>query len=722
MRYPSLIALILLSAACNRAPPPAASPPGAPAAPPKPAAVDAARLTTADRDEANWLTHGRTYDEQRFSPLKQIDAHNVGQLQLAWHYDLPVDARAQESTPLVIDGVMYVTGAWSKLFALNAATGALLWTYDPQVSGGVGINACCDVVNRGVAAWNGKIYLGVLDGRLVALDAATGKPVWEVHTTAEGSRYTSTGAPRVVKGKVIIGNAGSENLVRGYVSAYDAETGKLSWRFYTIPGEPGKSDGAASDQVLESKARATWKGDFWKLGGGGTVWNAMAYDPKLDLLYIGTDNGGPWNRAIRSPGGGDNLFVCSIIALRPDTGEYVWHYQTTPGDIWDYSSVQDLILADLMINGRTRSVIMQAPKNGFFYVLDRASGELISARQYVDNLNWAKGVDPKSGRPLFVPEARYGEAKKPFVAAPGPSGGHNWQSMAFSPLTHLVYVPVIESTFPYIPVPMLKLSELSWNLGIDLNAGSLPQDPVIKAAAKKGLKGHLAAWDPVAQKEVWRAEIGHPWNGGVLVTAGNVVFEGNAMGELTAWQADSGQHLWSAATETGIVAAPVTYRVGDEQFVAIEAGWGGAFGLAAGELALAHHISGNMPRVLVYSLKGTDTLPPAAPAHAQTLQALKELGDAKAIAAGKATYHRYCGPCHGDTAVSGGVLPDLRYSAAVSDPKLFHNIVHDGVLQARGMVAFGAELDDAKIESVRAYVVHRVNESVAEQKALTPAR
>ena len=713
MRYRYLIVLMLLTAGCNRAPPPAA--PAAPAAPPKPAAVDAARLTAADRDEANWLTYGRTYDEQRFSPLKQIATQNVAQLKLAWHYDLPVDARAQESTPLVIDGVMYVTGAWSKLFALDAASGALLWTYDPQVPGATGINACCDVVNRGVAAWNGKLYLGVLDGRLVALDAATGKPVWEVRTTAAGSRYTSTGAPRVVKGKVIIGNAGSENLVRGYVSAYDAETGELKWRFYTIPGEPGKSDGAASDQVLESKARATWKGDFWKLGGGGTVWNAMAYDPKLDLLYIGTDNGGPWNRAIRSPGGGDNLFVCSIIALRPDTGEYVWHYQTTPGDIWDYSSVQDLILADLMIDGRSRSVIMQAPKNGFFYVLDRSNGELISAQKYVDNLNWAKGVDPKSGRPLTVPEARYGEVKKPFVAAPGPSGGHNWQSMAYSPLTHLTYVPVIESTFPYIPVPMLKLSELSWNLGIDLGAGSLPQDPVIKAAAKKGLTGHLAAWDPVAQKEVWRAEIGHPWNGGVLVTAGNLVFEGNAMGEFNAWQADSGQHLWSAATQAGIVAAPVTYRVGEEQYVAIEAGWGGAFGLAAGELALAHHIAGNTPRVLVFSLKGTDSLPAAAPAHVQTLQVLKELGDAKVVAAGKATYHRYCGPCHGDTAVSGGVLPDLRYSAAVSDPKLFHNIVHDGVLQPRGMVAFGAELDNDQIESVRAYVVHRVNESVAEE-------
>jgi alcohol dehydrogenase (cytochrome c)/quinohemoprotein ethanol dehydrogenase len=708
--------MALLVAACSREQPANTAPAPAPATP-KAAAVDAARLVDADQDSADWLSYGRTYDEQRFSPLKRIDAQNVSQLGLKWHYDLPVDARAQESTPLVIDGTMYITGAWSKVFALNAATGAVLWTYDPKVPGETGLNACCDAVNRGVAAWGGKIYVGTLDGRLVALDATSGKPVWEVRTVPQESRYTITGAPRVVKGKVLIGNAGGEMVVRGYLSAYDAETGLLAWRFYTVPNDSGKPDGAASDEVLESQARPTWKGEGLKLGAGGTVWDAMAYDPKLDLLYIGTDNGGPWNTAIRSPGGGDNLFISSIIALRPDTGTYVWHYQTTPGEAWDFSSAQQLILADLDIDGRTRQVIMQAPKNGFFYLLDRTNGQLISAHQYADNVNWARGIDPKSGRPVVNPEARYGELGKAFISAPGPAGAHNWQPMAFSPLTKLVYLPVSEISFPFVPVRKFEEKRLAWNVGVDFDAGSLPQDPLIKAAAKAGLKGHLVAWDPVAQKEAWRVEAGHPWNGGVLVTAGDLVFEGSAMGEFSAFAADSGKQLWSMQTQTGIGAAPVTYEVGDEQYVVVEVGWGGAFGLAAGELARDSQINrGNVPRVLAFALRGSDTLPPPPAQHQAALEQRPELAGATVVAAGKATFHRYCSACHGDAAVSGGVLPDLRYSAAVADPKLWQNIVHDGVLQPRGMVAFGAELDPQQIDTVRAYIVHRINESIAEQR------
>src|SRR5580700_864243 len=527
------IGVLILCAACG-APPNTGPLPAAPQTKAV-AAVDAKRLLAAGDDSANWITYGRTYDEQRFSPLKQIDATNVGQLKLAWHYELPADARAQESTPLIIDGVMYVTGAWSTVFALDARTGPELWSYDPTVPGPTDVNACCDARSRGVAAYNGKLYLGTLDGRLIALDAATGKPAWEVRTTPEGTRYTITGAPRIVKGKVLIGNAGGEMVVRGFVSAYDADSGKLAWRFYTVPGEPGKTDGAASDQVLESKARATWKGDFWKLGGGGTVWDAMAYDPKLDLLYIGTDNAGPWNSKVRSPGGGDNLFTTSIIALRPDTGEYVWHYQNTPEDSWDFSASQHMILADLTIDGMPRQVLLQAPKNGFFYVLDRTNGALISAHQYVDHMTWAKGVDLKTGRPLVNPQAHYAELGKPWLNAPGPGGAHNWMPMAFSPLTHLVYFPVSEITFPFIPVKKFEPSTLAWNVGIDLDAASLPQSPVIKAAAKAGLKGHLVAWDPATQKEAWRVEAGHPWNGGVLATAGNLVLQGDAMGNFSAY-------------------------------------------------------------------------------------------------------------------------------------------------------------------------------------------
>ncbi|HTY92240.1 MAG TPA: PQQ-binding-like beta-propeller repeat protein, partial [Steroidobacteraceae bacterium] len=379
MRRSAVLTCLVLLAACshpdtNPGAGAAASAPSA-ALRPAPQPVDTARLLAAGGEGDNWLTYGRTYDEHRFSPLQQINAGNVAGLKPAWHFDLPVDARAQESTPLVIDGVMYVTAAWSRVFALDAATGALKWTFDPQVPGHTGVNACCDVVNRGLAAWQGRVYLGTLDGRLIALDTASGKPVWDVSTIPAGSRYTITGAPRIVKGKVIIGNGGGEESGRGYVSAYDADSGKLVWRFYTVPGKPGVRDGAASDEILARLASRTWRGQWWQGGGGGTVWDAMAYDPQLDLLYFGTDNGGPWNKKFRSPGTSDDLFITSIIAVRPDTGEYVWHFQNSPGEMWDYSATQSLVLADLTIDGQARHVIMQAPKNGYFYVLDRQTGK-----------------------------------------------------------------------------------------------------------------------------------------------------------------------------------------------------------------------------------------------------------------------------------------------------------------------------------------------------------
>jgi quinohemoprotein ethanol dehydrogenase len=682
--------------------------------------VDTARLLGAGGEGDNWLTYGRTYDEHRFSPLQQINAGNVAALKPAWHFDLPVDARAQESTPLVIDGVMYVTGAWSRVFALDAATGALRWSFDPQVPGHTGIDACCDVVNRGLAAWQGRLYLGTLDGRLIALDTATGKPVWDVSTIPAGSRATITGAPRIVKDKVIIGNGGAEESARGYVSAYDANSGKLVWRFYTVPGKPGVKDGAASDAILEKLASKTWRGTWWQGGGGGTVWDAMAYDPQLDLLYFGTDNGGPWNKKFRSPGSSDDLFITSIIAVRPDTGEYVWHFQNTPGEMWDYSATQSLVLAELTIGGQLRHVIMQAPKNGYFYVLDRQTGKPISIHQYVDTLTWAKGVDAATGRPRVNPAARYDQTGKPWIGAPGPAGGHNWMPMSFSPQTGLVYLPVIEVSFPYIGQTAYHPTPLTFNVGVDLNAASLPQDPVIKAAALKGLKGHLAAWDPVAQKEVWRVEVGHPWNGGTLATAGHVVYEGDAMGKFSAYGDANGKLLWSVQTGTGILAPPISYAVGGQQYIAVETGWGGAFAFSAGELALKSQIArGNIPRLIVFSLTGADTLPPVPPASNATLTALPELGDTVQIAQGKLLYHTYCVTCHGDTAVSGGVVPDLRYSAALRADDLFQKIVHDGALEPKGMVAFGSLLDPKSIELIRDYVTHRVNESAAEQRAGT---
>jgi quinohemoprotein ethanol dehydrogenase len=698
----TVAALGLAIAGCGQpAVQPPANAPSAPAAKPA-AAVDAARLIAADAEPGNWMAPGRTYGEQHFSPLQKIDAGNVKQLGLAWSYALDSAHRGQESTPLVIDGVMYVTSAWSKVFALNAKTGAPLWTYDPKVPGQVGVNACCDAVNRGAAAWKGRVYVGTLDGRLIALDAATGKLDWEVMTVKEGGRYTITGAPRVVKDMVLIGNGGAEMGMRGYITAYDAATGKQIWRFYTVPDDPSKPFESAA---LE-KAVKTWSGEWWKLGAGGPVWDSIVYDPALNLIYIGVGNGTPWNRAkVR----GDALYLSSIVALKADSGEYVWHYQTTPGDEWDYDACSPLVLADLNIGGVTRGVIMQAPKNGFFYVLDRASGELLSADPYTVT-NWAKRVDLKTGRPVVESAARYSETGKPFVATPGPGGGHSWQPMSFSPLTKWVYLPVTELSFPFIPEKNLKPRTLGWNTGVDFNAGSLPQDPKIKALIKSGLKGHLAAWDPVARKEVWRVELGHPWNGGVVSTAGNLVFQGTGMGQFVAYHADTGERLWSVDTQAGVLAAPMTYEVDGEQYVAVEVGWGGAFGLAAGELARDSHVASNLPRILVYKLGGSAALPALPAAVPAVLDPPPETAAAADVTDGKALYHAYCSSCHGDSATGSGVLPDLRYSGVIKSPEAFDTIVRQGARADKGMVAFKDAISPPELEKIRAYVIHRANE------------
>jgi quinohemoprotein ethanol dehydrogenase len=676
------------------------------------AAVDEARLKRAGDDAANWMSYGRTYDEQRFSPLTKINATNVAQLKLAWFYDLDTAHRVQEATPLVIDGVMYVTSAWSKVFALEAASGKEIWSYDPKVPGQTGINACCDVANRGVAAWEGKVFVGTLDGRLIALDAASGKPVWEVLTVDKNFRYTITGAPRVVKGMVLIGNGGAEMGVRGYVSAYDAATGKMIWRFYTVPGDPSKG---FESPALE-KAAATWTGEWWKLGGGGTVWDSIVYDPELDLVYIGTGNGSPWDRKLRSPGGGDNLYLSSIVALKAASGEYVWHYQTTPGDSWDFTSTQSLVLADLKIGERDRKVIMHVPKNGFFYVLDRGTGELISAEPVVMT-TWASKVDLKTGRPVENPDARFGETGKPFVSMPGPMGAHSWQPMAFSAITKLVYVPINDAAFVFIPDKAFRATPLSFNVGVDFGAGSLPVgDDKAMAGINANTKGHLAAWDPVAQKEVWRVQYEHPWNGGALATAGDLVFAGTGRGEISAYKADTGAKLWTDETQAGVLAAPMTYEVNGEQYVAVEVGWGGAFGLAAGPLAREAHAAGNLPRVLAFKLNGTAELPAMAANPQRVLQPPPASGNLAQVTEGKARYHRFCGTCHGDSAVSGGVLPDLRYSSALGNPETWNQIVRDGALQPNGMVSFGSELSQAEIDAVRAYVISRAREDAAKAR------
>jgi quinohemoprotein ethanol dehydrogenase len=678
----------------------------------KPGSVTAARIVNANSDPGNWMTHGRTYDEQRFSPLNEINAHNVSRLKLAWFYDLDTH-RGQEATPLVIDDVMYFSTAWSKVFALNAATGKLIWSYDPKVPGEWAVNACCDVVNRGVAAWNGKIFVGTLDGRLIALDAATGKPVWEKLTIDRNFRYTITGAPRVVKGKVIIGNGGAEMGVRGYLSAYDADTGSMVWRFYTVPGDPSKP----FENAAMERAAKTWTGEWWKWGGGGTVWDSMAYDPKLDLLYIGTGNGAPWNQKFRSPQGGDNLFLASIVALRPDTGEYVWHYQETPGEVWDYTSNQHIVLADIVTEGQPRKVLLHAPKNGFFYVLDRTNGTLISAKPYT-YINWATSIDLKTGRPIETATARYpGDDPAPIV--PGPLGAHSWQPMSFSPLTGLVYIPVNDAGFKYKSPADFQSKELAPNYGVDVVASGMPQDAKIKKAILDTVKGKLVAWDPVNQKPSWTIDRPGPWNGGLLSTAGNLVFEGTAGGNFEAYRADTGEKLWSSSAQTGVIAAPVTYMVKGEQYVAVLAGWGGVFPLIAGEVSFRSGRVPNISRMLVYKLGGKASLPPVLEYTAPVLKPPAATAKAEEVSRGEHTFQRYCAECHGDVAVSGGVIPDLRYSSALSTEQLFSSIVLGGLLKKNGMVSFAKELSADDVKAVRSYVIYRANQTVQEQQSQT---
>jgi quinohemoprotein ethanol dehydrogenase len=492
---------------------------------PRPAAaVDQHRLDNAASEPGNWMTYGGTYAETRFSPLTEINEKTIARLKPAWVVDLD-NARGQEATPLVVDGVMYTSTAWSKVMALDAATGKVLWHYDPQVIGGKAVHACCDVVNRGVAVWKGKVYVGTIDDRLIALDAKTGKLLWSVVTADQKQAYTITGAPRVFKDKVVIGNSGAELGVRGYVTAYDTATGKKVWRFYTVPGNPANGpDGEASDAAMKI-ALPTWAGEWWKYGGGGTVWDSMVYDSDLNQLLIGVGNGSPWNHQVRSNGKGDNLFLSSIVAVDPDTGQYKWHYQETPGESWDFTGTQQITLDTLDLGDGPRKVIIHAPKNGFVFVIDRTNGKLLSAKPYV-MVNWATGYDLKTGRPNEVEGARYHNGG--FMMAPSGLGAHAWQPMSYDPRTHIAYIPAMQAPLVYANDPKFEFHPGRWNTAAAMGgaAPGLPADPVARAKAVAAMsRGTLLAWDVVKGKPLWKVEHGFPWNGGTLATAGNLVFQ-----------------------------------------------------------------------------------------------------------------------------------------------------------------------------------------------------
>src|SRR5262245_60544130 len=659
-----------------------------------PERASAAAISTGGPGE--WVTYGRTTSEQRFSPLTQIDESSVSRLGLAWSFDLGT-LRALEATPLVKDGVMYVTSAWSLVYALNAKTGALLWTYDPHVPKDHSKYVCCDVVNRGVALYNGRVYFGTLDGRLIAVDEKTGARVWEVKTTPDGP-YAITGAPRIAKGKVIIGNAGSEYVVRGYVSAYDADSGALSWRVYTVPGDPSKP----FESEAMRKAAATWSGEWWKLGGGGSAWDPIVYDADLDLVMFGTGNGAPWYPEHRGPEVGDNLYTSSIVAVRASTGEYVWHFQTTPGDSWDYDATQPLLLADLTIEGQPRKVVMQANKNGFFYVIDRTNGQFISGRQYT-TVTWASGLDTR-GRPIEDSASR--AQKEPAIVKPSPEGGHNWHPISFNPTAGLVYLAALDDAWMHAIDRQNKLNLHDQTLGIDAHYAG----PQLAKWLTMKTSGRLVAWDPVNQREAWHVELPQPKSGGTLTTAGNLVFQGRADGTFSAYRATSGDALWSFEGNVGIAAAPMTYEIDGTQYVAVLAGWGGPMVLlnapaGAGKVGFG--------QLLVFALDRKETLPkyertmPPVPMPEMRLAASRQ-----DVAEGAALFSTYCLRCHGAIAVSGGSVLDLRYAETYVH-QTFQDIVRGGTRRQFGMPSFAEDLTDAQVRQIQAYVLQRARESAA---------
>jgi quinohemoprotein ethanol dehydrogenase len=575
----------------------------------QPKRVDDAALKTAGATGEEWLTYGLDPGEKRFSPLKQIDATNVARLGKAWTFDVPPAAGSgagggnQETTLLAWNGNLYGITTWSLVFAVDARTGKQLWKWDPEVNrAAVQPKICCGVVNRGVAIYEGKIIAPIIDGRMVALDAITGKPVWEARVGYPQEQYTLTMAPRIAKGKVIIGVSGSEYPVRGFVDAYDANTGARAWRFYTVPGDPSKP---FENDALR-KAAPTWSGEWWKMGGGATAWDGLAYDPQANLIYFGTGNGGPWPEALRGSKGKDNLYVCSIIAVNPDNGEMKWYYQAVPSDSWDFDAVAQLTLADITIAGRPRKVIMQANKNGYFYVLDRVTGEFISASPYAP-LNWSEAIDQKTGRPFIHPEAFYTD--KPVTIFPGPIGAHNWAPMSFNPGTGLMYIPSTQgSSRTYTVQQNFTYREGGRNTGTGGAGGGgvlggaaagaatttapgagaagstapfVP--PMLGPAIPQGNTGVMLAWDPVTQKERWRAPGGGSTGGGTLTTAGNLVFQILGDGKMVIYSADKGEKLTEVVTGArGGMGPPITYMLDGKQYVALMGGRGALGGPGAG--------------------------------------------------------------------------------------------------------------------------------------------
>ncbi len=678
------------------------------------------RIINADNEPNVWLSYGRNYEEQRFSPLTQINKNTISKLELAWSFDMD-STRALESTPIVDDGTMFLTSEWSIIYAIDAKTGNEVWYYDPEVPKDWGRKACCDVVNRGVAVWKGYVYSATLDGRLLKIDARSGELVWEIDTLIDRNRdYTITGAPRIANDLIFIGNGGAEYGVRGYVSAFNVNSGDLVWRFYTVPGDPSLPFEHPEMEI----AAETWKGgEWWTMGGGGTVWNSIVYDPEFNQVYLGTGNGSPWNQQIRSPGGGDNLFLSSIVALDANTGRMNWYYQTTPQERWDYTATQDIMLTELEIDGVERKVLMQAPKNGFFYVLDRKTGELLRANNYVKT-NWATHVDLKTGRPVLNPNKDYYE--KAVWILPGTYGGHGWQAMSYDPEQKIVFIPTMEIAAvhrvkkSFNETGLFKMQPQTVNTGTEFNLFDTVPD-MTDGENIPPITGELIAFDPVSGKTQWTVKHEQFWNGGPLTTAGGLVFQGNGSGFFEAYNTENGERVWSKNVRIGIMAPPVTYMIDGEQYISILAGDGGAsnflgdnFGEWEGKVASIKY--GNFGKLLTFKLNGKskiedipkkDLTIPSQPLINASLEDIK---------AGQDIYANYCAICHG-SGVHGKTISDLRFMSS-NTHTYFNEIVLNGMFEENGMKGFSDILSEKNAFEVYSYIVDvATKERLIQQKS-----
>jgi quinohemoprotein ethanol dehydrogenase len=695
LRLPYLLETLLVSLLCSFASAQQASP----------ILVNDAAMSNESNGE-NWLAFGRTYSEQRFSPLTQINQSNVSALRLDWYIDLP-NNRSLVSTPLVVDGVMYFVSSMNIVRAVDATSGEEKWNYDPQVAQHAARRMRAGWDNsRGIGIWEDKVFVATWDGRLIGIDRNDGSELWSVQTIDPELAMYITGAPKVFKGKVLIGNGGTENGPnRGYVTAYEADTGEQAWRFYIVPGNP--ADGF-EDEAMEMAAE-TWTGEWWRHGGGGNAWHGFTYDVELDQLYIGTGNGSPWNHKIRSPGGGDNLFLCSVVALDPDTGEYLWHYQTTPGESWDYNSNMDIVLADLNIEGRQVKALMHAPKNGFFYIIDRENGELISAEKYTE-VSWASHIDMTTSKPVEIAGQRYENGTA--IVYPTPVGGHSWHAMSYNPNNGLVYIPTIHwaATWNDEGYDFSGFQAEQWKIhfGVDfaLTGNSTRPD---------GVEGSLQAWDPIRQQQVWEVPADGVWNAGTLATASNLLFQGRADGHLIAYNGDSGEQLWDENLGLGISAPPITYSVNGRQYIAILVGWGGSLAALGGQVMADYGwaYGDHTRRLYTFSLDGAASMPASAPQRIPTPLASSDfIVNTDLATQGATVFAESCVFCHGFEAVSSGMAPDLRASSVILSATAFEQVVRGGALAPNGMPPF-TDFSDAQFDSIRHYIRQQAEAGLA---------